>query len=553
MKKINYTIILSILVFLINACSDDFIDREPLARMSDEILFSSEQGALQTLTGCYDMMGRMETYRRNHNEIAECIADNCEVGGKAGNYEHAGAQDLSRFIATSDNETAHGYWKYHYRGIARCNEVIKRVPEIDMDEEIQARIVAEATFLRALYHFNLNNAFGGVPIADHPLAQEEYYETDRSSRLDVYLFIAEDLKKAREDLPVSYPASEAGRATKGAANALLAKTYLFIASFKEYDQYKDFNGNGFDDENRINADEYWQLAKETTELVMDGTYQLITEEQNIYDGEPYELTVSGYYWLFTLEGNNCKEKIFEVQHMDALSGTGGNYHEGNDIPKWYLVRDAIAPDGTPIPKPGFGFNTPTRDLYDAFEPEDQIRLKTTITTDEDSILWEYNDSIVWCMCDHQQSPTGYGHGKWRIIPPELHGGSGGYPATQNGFNIPILRYADVLLMHAEACMELGLEQDARNDLKLIRNRVGLSDYPTDPRYQDLKEAVYHERRVELATEGHRWFDILRWGRVKSELEGTSYGDNFIEGTHEYLAVPATEISISKIMKQNNGY
>ena len=245
--------------------------------------------------------------------------------------------------------------------------------------------------------------------------------------------------------------------------------------------------------------------------------------------------------------------IFQVQHYDGHSGTGANYNEGNDIAKWCLVRDAIAPDGTPIPKPGFGFNCPTQDLYDEFEPEDLMRLKTTITTDEDSILWTYNDSIQWVMCDHTQSPTGYGQGKIRPIPTELFGGGGTYPSTQSGFNITILRYADVLLIHAEACAELGLEPEARADLKLIRNRVGLTDYPADPAYADILEAVRHERRCELALEHHRWFDIVRWGITEQELQGTSYGDAFSPGTHEYIPVPDSEIAISNVMQQNNGF
>ncbi len=538
---------------IISGCETDFIEREPLARMGDVILFSNETGALQALTGCYDIMGRIQMYRRNHYEIGDCISDDSEIGGQDGSYEHASAQDLSRFISTSDNDFSQEYWQYNYQGISRCNEVITRVPAIDMDEDLKNRIISEARFLRALYHFNLNNAFGGVPLIDQPLDQDEYYSTDRSSRLEVYDFVINELSDLREYLPVSYPSTETGRVTKGAANGLLAKTYLFVASLKKYDTYVEWNDQTFDPENKINADEYWQLAKETAELVMDGTYQLMQGNFQIYKGEYYEQTVDAYRYLFTVEGNNCAEKIFEVQHFNGNSGTGNNYNEGNDMAKWCLVRDAIAPDGTPIPKPGFGFNCPTQDLVDAYEPEDTIRFQTTITTDEDSILWEYEDSIQWVMCNHKQSPTGYGKGKIRPIPPELFGGGGTFPATQSGFNITILRYADILLIHAEACAELGLEADARADLKQIRNRVGLSDYPSDPEFAEILAAVRQERRIELAMEAHRWFDIVRWGIAKEKLEGTRFGENFVKGKHEYLPINDSEIRLSTVMKQNKGY
>jgi len=542
-----------IILLIISSCESDFIDREPLARMGDVILFSNETGAIQALNGCYDILGRIQTYRRNHYEIGDCLSDDSEIGGQAGSYQHSAAQDLSRFISTSDNSFSEEYWKYCYRGISRCNEVISRTPEIEMDEDLKNRILSEARFLRALFHFNLNNAFGGIPIIDHPLPQSEYYNTDRSTRAEVYLFIINELKESRDFLPVSYGASEMGRATRGAANALLAKTYLFTASLKKYDTYIEWNEKGFDTDGLISADEYFRLAKETAELVMDGTYSLMEGNFQIYVGQYYEQTVDAFRYLFTVEGNNCSEKIFEVQHFNGNSGTGNNYNEGNDMAKWCLVRDAIAPDGTPIPKPGFGFNCPTQNLLDEFEPEDSIRLRTTITTDNDSILWEYEDSIQWVMCDHKQSPTGYGKGKIRPIPPELFGGGGTYPATQSGFNINVLRYADVLLIHAEACAELGLENEARADLKKIRNRVGLSDYPVDPKYTDILEAVRHERRIELALEAHRWLDIVRWGVAKEKLGSTSFGDAFVEGKHEYLPINDSEVRLSNVMKQNKGY
>lgn len=543
----RYLNVIIILLFLCSCNEDDFLDTKPLGRVSDDTYFSTESGAIQAVNGCYDGLQKFATFKQGHIEITECISDNAEVGGNASEYEHEASQDLSRFISNTANSVSSSYWNYQYRGIARCNDVISRVPEIEMDEELKLRLIGEAKFLRALYYFCLNNVYGGVPIVDHPLLQDEYYSTPRSKRLDVFLFIAEDLKEARENLPLNYDAANIGRATRGAANALLAKTYLFIASMKKYDKYIEFDDKGFDPENKVDANQYWELAKKTAELVINSDeYELITGEFTRFAGQPYEHKLHAFDWLFTLEGDNCKEKIFEIQYYDGLSGTGGNYHEGNDIIKWSTVRDAIEPDGTKISNPGFGFFTPTQDLYDEFEAEDTVRLNATIMTDEDSILWlAGEDSIAWCRCDHRQSPTGYSNGKARAIFFELHGGGSGSPPTQSGINNTLIRYAEVILIHAEACMELGFESEARADLKMIRNRVGLSDYPTDPRFAQLKEAVYHERRVELAMEQHRWFDLVRWGRTKDELSGTSYGDAFIEGKHEYLPIHETQVSISQ--------
>jgi len=312
MKK-NFKLSIVLILGIVSGCETDFIEREPLARMGDVILFSNESGALQALTGCYDMMGRIQTYRRNHYEIADCISDDSEIGGQAGSYQHESAQDLSRFISTSDSEFSQEYWQYHYRGISRCNEVITRVPGIDMEEDLKNRIISEARFLRALYHFNLNNAFGGVPVVDHPLAQEEYYSTNRSSRLEVYEFIINELSDLRQHLPVSYASTETGRATKGAANGLLAKTYLFVASLKKYDTYIEWNDKPFDPDNRINADEYWQLAKETAELVMDGTYTLM-------EGDFQGITVLRRYSRFSILTETQVPGITSMKEMIWPSG-----------------------------------------------------------------------------------------------------------------------------------------------------------------------------------------------------------------------------------------
>jgi starch-binding outer membrane protein, SusD/RagB family len=563
MKKINNmkTNIFSVViagVIILTGC-EELIEKEPIARQSDISFFSTQQGAIQAVNGCYDVLRRMRTFTQEGlYEIGDCMSDDSEVGGAEGKYEHVGAQDASRFAISSSNIMAQQFWHYIYRGIGRCNHVIGRVPEINMDISLRERLVGEAKFLRAFYYFHLNNVFAGVPLVDHPLKQEEFYSVPRSTRIETYNFIVNDLLDAIEHLPTEYSAADIGRATMGAAKTLLAKTYLYMATLKKYNTYIEFNGQTFDQENQVSPPEYFQKSKTLLdELINSGRYALISGNYTKYAGEPYEHQIHAFAWIFTIEGDNSSESIFEIQAMNGHSGTGADYNESNHIPKWQLVRDAIAPDGTPISKPGFGFNCPTQDLFDAFEEEDSIRLHTTITTDNDSILWEYEGEIVWCMCNHAQSPTGYGQGKYRPVPFELFGGGGAYPATQSGHNQVMLRYADVLLMHAEVCMELGLDAEAKSSLKTIRNRVNLTDYPDATKYpglQDLKEAVYHERRVELALEHNRWFDLVRWGRAEQELAGTKFGEYFEKGKHEYLPIPETQVIISKgSIIQNRGY
>jgi hypothetical protein len=580
MRKI-YLAFIAIIIFS-SACDDSFIDRKPLGSLSDGLFFSTKEGIMQGLNGCYDMLGRIETFRRNHQEIANCMSDDAEVGGKDGDYEHPHMQDLHRFISTSDNDYSAGYWKYQYRGVSRCNELLKAIPDVDMDSETKNRVIAEAKFLRALYHFYLNIVYGGVPIVDHVLEQSEYYTINRSSMFEVFDFIAKELESIRDNLPLNYSGSSVGRATRGAANALLAKTYLYIASHKKYSDYVEWHGGKFGSRHSVNADNYWEKAELACEEVMNSSqYALLQGNHTLHQGSYYSFQLHAYGILHTIPGNNSKEKIFEIQHYDGLSGGGNNFNEGNVSKKWFLVRDCkyvqSTGDTIDIPKPGFGFNCPSHDLYEEFEAADSIRRSISIRTNADSILWIYNDSTVWCLADHKQSPTGYSFGKTFATYNNIYGGGGTYPGIQHGANVIIIRYADVLLMHAEACMEQGKDNEAMDDLKLIRNRVGLSDYPdiNEVRQRngsysditnDLQVAVYHERRCELAMEDQRWFDLVRWGRAKTELEDASdsleaneqqgsktFSFTFVEGKHEYLPIPEAEIKVSEVMKQNSGY
>ena len=329
-------------------------------------------------------------------------------------------------------------------------------------------------------------SFGSVPIVDHIFSPSEY-EPARNTLEECWAFIEADLQNAADGLPLKseLTASEMGRATWGAASAFLTKAYIFQAKWTEAEA----------------------LAKT---IVSSGEYDLETN----------------YADLFLIATDNGIESVFDIQFADLQSPGWLDEHEGSHLEVMQRSRDDR--------NGGWGFDQPTQDLYDEYETGD-IRRDLTIISDGDT-LWKGtgDEEIIYTAMDpvhHPDSYTGY-HKRKGTLPLSQRGNG----EDQAGLNLRVIRFADVLLWQAEAAAHNS--SDWQTPLNRVRARVGLGASPIS----DPLEAVYHERRVELAMESHRYWDLVRTGRGNL-ING--YTDN-----KRYLLIPQIEINLNPNLEQN---
>jgi hypothetical protein len=339
-------------------------------------------------------------------------------------------------------------------------------------------------FLRAYFYFMLVKTFGGVPLVTHTLLPEEYCQP-RAPIDSCWAQIERDLIAAAAVLPKK-SVTDAGRATKGAAKSFLVKAYIF--------QRK------------------WELAQKCAEEVINsGEYGLEPKYEDIFKQE-YE---------------NGIESIFDIQHIEIPSDQWGDENEGQVTSVYQGGRNNTW-------FAGWGFNCPTPEFVNEFESGDP-RLKATVIFDGDII---YKGTPVEQVADNSDCKTKMHARKYLLEfqdeEPEASNAPGNWRA---------MRYADLLLFHAESANEMGNASAALASLNKVRTRVGMPKVTTTSQ-DSLRKAIYHERRVELGLEGHRFFDLVRQGRADKVLAG------FIKGRHEYFPIPQIELDVCDKMTQN---
>ena len=462
--------------------------------------------------------------------IGDIASDDALKGGQsvADGQEY---YDIDNFKVQADNRMLLDYYRAQWTGIARANLAINELPVMSGDSispKLRSRLIAEARFLRAYYYFRLVRVFGGMPIIDFVVDSSNKWHQQRASLDKNYEFILADLTAAEAGLWLKseYDEADAGRATKGAAQAMLAKVYL-------------------------NQKNYGQAKTWAQKVITSGEYDLFRS----VDG--------GYFQNFTLDGENGLESVFEIQYMDDdMSDYGGfGYTRGSFTQ--ILTRSRSAQLGG-----GWGFNHPTQNLYDEYE--------TAPTLDPRRDLTILNPTDAQMTNPEEETYLGNRYMSNKLAWRNLNGT---FPKISHDSRGPLnnrqIRYADVLLMYAEACCELGGAENltaAKNALNEVRGRVGLAAFPYTATYSgtehtfadtqaDLRTAIRHERRVELAMEGHRWFDLVRWGIAKQTLdayiaaessEARSHWGFFQEGKNELFPIPTKELELSGI-SQNPGY
>ena len=488
------TKILLLLVLLANlSCSDDFLDRQPLDTINTENYPANGDELVTIVNGAYQPMQRPKLYNMRM-WTTDIIAGNSIVGA-GGGTDGIETTNMANFVTSTDNAGALDLWRGPWPGILMSNIVLDAAPNLEnISDEIRDRSMGEAYFLRAHYYNILATFFGDVPLVTEPQSSDDNLLPSRDPVSEVNAQIINDLNQAAELLPIksSYGNENLGRAPKGAAYALLAKVHLRLGNYQE----------------ALNA---------------------ATEVENL----GYQLN-SNYADNFSIHTENSIESIFEVQYA---ADAGEDFWSDDNQSSW--TSPFMGPRGANFVAGGYGWNQPTQEFVSQYEDGD---LRKDIT-----ILYEGAPLFDGKEYDPDYSSTGFNVRKFLVPLSEV-------PTYDNSpLNFPVLRFADILLVKAEALNELGQTAEAEEYINLVRNRAGLDDIQ-NLNQTDFREAVLKERRLELAFEGHRWLDLIRVNNGQYALDFLhSIGKNNATQKHLLFPIPQIEIDRNPNLVQNPGY
>ena len=536
MKFVKHIIPIVLLSVVGQGCQD-FLEKEPLGVETDKTFYNDPVNAVLSVNAIYDAIswdagGILNGGNNFEWMYGDILSDDAAKGSTPGDYLEL--RQMERWETLSNAPIPQATWNNMFAAIYRANQVIQYLPTSSISEDLKNRLLGEAYFLRGYSYHNLVIKFGGVPLFEEPVQNSAWGQVSRASIAETHAFIEADFKRAIDMLPErnGYATDDLGRATKGAARAFLARDYMF--------EIGTDNTNG----------KTWQEVYDLTNAII---------ASNQYRLDP------NYARLFEPEGENGPESIFEIQFFDnnvgwgpAKAGTTNSVIQGNRS-TW-----------------GWGFNNPTQNLVNEFEANDP-RLPVTVYKDGDIVVGEKQ------AINGGENETGYLNRKAFVDPATRPS------ETQNSpKNIILFRYADVLLMQAEAAAHLGNAAEAVNLVNQVRQRartstkpkgstaVGATDYQPyentagvlpdlSPSLagQELLNAIYHERRVELGMESRRFYDLVRTGRyfdalLKKDPSGVSRTNaerHSIQGSENLIPVITIPLNESQSwgLAQNPGY
>ncbi len=436
--------------------------------------------------------------------LGDIMSDDADLGGGGGG-DGAETAELDNFTLTSFNPIINIMWAQCYYGILRANLVVEKTPLVAViNPVIKNRSIGEAKFLRALYYFHLVRLFGDVPLYTNAITGVESSTIARSPKTAVYAQIIADLKDAETLLPNTTIGDDKGRATAGSAKGLLASVYLTLGD-------------------KINAS---LKSKEIIDNASLYGYALWTD----------------YADNFKLTTENGKESLFEVQYRSG-GGTFSIYGAGTGINTFYGPRfQYIVPEG------GYGFTVPTRNFVDQYE-KTGTTYNTIIDKRRNRTIWIPGDTYGTYVQPSSLvgSPYGFNTKKYFVSVDDPLGDAGQW---RSALNVPIMRYAEVLLIYAEAAGPSAGKPYA----DLVRARAGLAALPIGLSDADWLAVIYKERRLELGFEMHRWYDLLRHPDPNYFITVmTAAGKTNISAKHRYMPIPQGERDKNTNLTQNTGY
>jgi hypothetical protein len=486
MKKLIYSLLALVSIVTLPSC-EKFLSVDPPYAQDAENFFQTPEDYERALVGAYDLLqGSFLSLW-----IGEIASDNAIAGGESVN-DSKGLHDIDNMTHGGVNVELRNLFRWNYTGITRVNYILENQDNIDFPGK--AHILAEAKFLRAYYYFELVKFFGDVPlIIDKRIGIEEARSIPRAPKSEVYAQIEADLIAAAAVLNAT-PAQK-GRATKGAAKSLLGKAYLYQNKFTE-------------------------AAAILEEVIESGQYSLYQD----------------YSQLFSVAAEGNSETIFDVEYSGLEGGSYGCLIclEGNAAVGFQGIRQYSGP----VYGDGNSYNLPTPELYAAFAPIDPRRAATVLDIEAFIAAQPNPASITYAI--GAGGHTGYYNNKYIKRQGEI-----GLPDNDltSPVNYRVLRYADVILMAAEANYQIGNASRATQLVNQIRQRAGIPGASIN-----AIEKVYLERRLELSGEGLRFFDLVRTGQAAQFIPG------FVVGKHEVFPIPQVEIDLAGgNWTQNPGY
>lgn len=500
--RINNTLLASAVALLLASCGKEFVTIQPEGQFLSENYYSNQEQAYGGLVGIYDVLRKNAGGFENMITMMNAGSDDNYAGG-GNSTDGAGIQGFSNYTLNA-NIMPGSFWNDHYQGIFRANVLLARLPAIPMDAALKTRYAAEAKALRATYYFNLVRMFKNIPLLLEPLTTTNIYDVEQAPPADVYAQIEKDLTEAIPDLPGSVIlATEAGRFTKVAAQAMLGKVYLY------------------QNKNALAAAQLAQVNGPTPGQPNQYGNRLLPNFADL--------------WVFTNKFN--AESILEGIHTNASNadwgfwGTGAD--EGNSVNQMVGPRSYSRPAGSTAPDipSGWSFNPWTQNFYDLIKTDP--RFAATVFDMKALKAANQADYIEGYM------NTGYFLNKFMPRRSDVRPGGGALELNyqQNDY---IIRLADTYLMEAEALGATGSRAQALLDA--VRARVGLGSVPVS------LAAIKAERRLELAGEGHRFFDLVRWGDAATVLAPRG----FVAGKNEIFPIPQRELQGTKLV-QNPQY
>ncbi|MDX2415822.1 MAG: RagB/SusD family nutrient uptake outer membrane protein [Bacteroidales bacterium] len=512
-KKIIY--LTAVLIPALFGCSEDFLDRKPLDEQVSSNFYFTETDATQALVSVYDVLGYQSVKAwAPFQMISDILSDDAFGGGSDAN-EGELAIEINDFTLQTTNTMVHSIWARNYIGIYRANLLLERIDDIDASDEFKARVIAECKFLRAYFHFELVRFYENVPLLTATIKGPSEYSQTQNTPEEVYNQVAMDLVEAIPELPETLPSQEQGRITKWAAESLLARAYLFYN-----DVYSNDLVAGSVTVNRAKAIEYLE------DVIDNSGHDLLT----IYSDN------------FRAAYEFSEESVFEISHGDSPPWWDWEYTIGGE---GNLAAQMQGPrvTGSMNWNRGWSYAPVTQSLAIAMTGDPRFSATILLESDLDGDL----------VKGYQH--TGYYSRKY--TSDAEHWGADGQFELNRTCNYRVIRFSDVLLMAAE----LG-STNAQTYLDRVRARVGLPSVPV------TLDNIYNERRLELALEGIRYFDIVRRGMSYASQELTMQGERgpdyegdqaifdvtFDPATKGFLPIPQVEVDLSGgKFNQNEGY
>lgn len=499
------------MLLTVTSCTKDFLELENESQLSSDSFWQTREQIEQAVVAAY---AGLQTYEGDKWTFFEefWTGMNYKADDITNNPAEPYGRDIANYTVNSDNSNTLNIWRTWYAIIGRANQILQKVPDVpesELTEEEKDQYLAEAYFLRGISYMYLIVYFGNIPLVTTFETDETKLYPSQADPADVWALIESDLLFASGKLPPAYEDGSLGRATKWAAKSFLGKVYL--------------------------AEEKWAQARDIfAEVVTSGPYDLLPDYKTLFDGS-FE---------------NGAESVFEIQFSADRSN-------GND------ERVPINFEGVPYELGGWELYYPTDWIVEELKKD-----KKSDGT--------YSDRVYETIFFDDPSSTMYNLDTEEYVSFSEFVALGGdrpyfkkfsYAVDRQnyiGTNIHLMRYADVLLMYAEALNETGQTATAISVVNGVRSRSHAAELPTTFTQSQLRTQIrHHERPAELAMElGIRWFDLYRWGMgntAKESIKGTltahnkPFVTNYVEPKHNLLPIPSYEINTNSNLEQNTGY